>query len=335
MAAAEFRERSLVCQRRLKRFEKHLIFNCCGDILILVKKGDVKMKKSFGYLNIILVAILLAFNYYVFIVTNNFAPAGLNGIATMIQYKTGFSISYMSLLINLPLSIVAYFLVQKDFAVKTLLFSIVYSFSFLLLQSSDLSFIQYNALGHDTIYPVILSGVTSGAVYGVCFRNNACTGGTDIISRYINKRRPDTNFFVVTFTLNAIVAIASVFVYSGNNLNYKPMALCIIYCFVSTFVGNLLLKTTKTAYKFTIITTHKDEFISEIAQNLHHGCTQIDAVGTFTGTEKAVLICVINKHQLNDFQKIVAKYDNTFSYFEVVNETYGNFKKIKHHIHKA
>ncbi len=205
----------------------------------------------------------------------------------------------------------------------------VYSVSFLALQNSDLTYIQYNAQGHDTIYPVILSGVISGVVYGVCFRNNASTGGTDVISRYINKVRPNTNFFVVTFTLNGIVAAASVVVYAQDELNYKPMALCILYCFISTFVGNLLLKTSKTAYKFTIITTHKDEFVQEITQKLHHGCTQIDAVGTYTGTKKSVLICIINKHQFNDFQQIVSKYDNTFSYFEMVNETYGNFKKIK------
>ena len=287
------------------------------------------MSKIWSYIQIFLSAILLAFVYYIFIVTNNFAPAGLNGIATMIQFKTGFSISYMSLLINIPLSILAYFLVQKDFAVKTMLFSVVYSVSFLALQNSDLTFIQYNTLGHDTIYPVILSGVLAGVVYGICFRNNASTGGTDIISRYINKVNPETNFFFVTFTLNAIVAVASIFVYSEGSLNYKPMALCILYCFISTFVGNLLLKTTKTAYKFTVITTRKDEFVEEITQKLHHGCTEIDAVGTYTNTKRAVLICIINKHQLNDFQKIVSKYPDTFSYFEVVNETYGNFKNIK------
>lgn len=151
------------------------------------------MKKGICYLNILLVAVLLALNYYIFIITNHFAPAGLNGIATMIQYKTGFSISYMSLLINIPLSIAAYFFVQKDFAVKTLLFSLVYSFSFLALQNSGLTAIQYNAQGHDTIYPVILSGAISGVVYGVCFRNNASTGGTDVVSRYINKVKPNTN----------------------------------------------------------------------------------------------------------------------------------------------
>ena len=287
------------------------------------------MKRVWSYLQIVLCAILLAFVYYIFIVTNSFAPAGLNGIATIIQFKTGFSISYMSLLINVPLSLLAYFLVQKDFAVKTLLFSLVYSFSFLFLQNSGLSFIQYNTLGHDTIYPVILSGVLAGVVYGVCFRNNASTGGTDIISRYITKVKPETNFFIITFTLNAIVAIISVFVYSEGTLNYKPMALCIMYCFISTFVGNLLLKTTKTAYKFTIITSHKDEFIQEITRNLHHGCTEIDAIGAYTGNKRYVLICVVNKHQLNDFQKIIARYDDTFSYFEMVNETYGNFKNIR------
>ena len=287
------------------------------------------MKKVFPYLQILFSAVLLAFVYYVFIITNNFAPAGLNGIATMIQYKTGFSISYMSLLINIPLSVLAYFLVQKDFAVKTFLFSVVYSAAFLLLQNSDLTFIQYNALGHDTIYPVILSGVLGGAVYGTCFRNNASTGGTDVISRYINKVRPETNFFVVTFLLNGVVAISSIFVYSEGVLNYKPMALCILYCFLSSFVGNLLLKTTKTAYKFTVITAHKEELVEEITKSLHHGCTELDVTGSYTGSKRTMLICVVNKHQLHDFQNILAKYPDTFSYFEVVSETYGNFKHIK------
>lgn len=287
------------------------------------------MKRIFSYLQIVLSAVLLAFVYYTFIITNNFAPAGLNGIATMIQYKTGFSISYMSLLINIPLSVLSYFLVHKGFAVKTLLFSVVYSFVFLLLQRINPTFIQYNTLGHDTIYPVILSGVLGGVSYGVCFRNNASTGGTDVISRYITKVRPDTNFFTVTFFLNGIVAISSIFVYSEDVLNYKPMALCILYCFISSFVGNFLLKTTKTAYKFTVITTYADEFAEEIMNKLHHGCTKIDAIGTYTDTKKSVLICVINKHQLNEFQKIISKYDDTFSYFEIVNETYGNFKNIK------
>ncbi len=288
-----------------------------------------KSKSVFSYLFIILTAIILAFNYYIFIIENSFAPAGLNGIATMIQYKTGFSISYMSLIINIPLSIFAYFFTNKNFAVKTLLFSVVYSVSFLFLQSCDISYIQYSCNGHDTIYPVILSGVISGFVYGICFKNNASTGGTDVVSRHITKIKPNFNFFTVTFILNTIVAISSLFVYSEDKLDYKPVALCITYCFISIFVGNLILKGTKTAYKFTVITTHPDEIITEITSILHHSATKIEAVGGYSNQNKSVLICVVNKHQLNDFQKIISKYDNTFSFHELINETYGNFKHIK------
>jgi len=291
---------------------------------------NTKFKSTVSYLTVISMAILLAINYHIFIVENHFAPAGLNGIATMIQYKTGFSISYMSLIINIPLCLLAFFLVEKSFSVKTLVFSLVYSFSYLFLQNSGTDFLQYNAHGHDTIFPVIISGVISGLVYGVCLKNNSSTGGTDVVSRYINKVRPETNFFFITFTLNTVVAIISLFVYSDEGYaDYKPVALCISYCFISNFVGNFIIKGTKTAYKFTVITTHPDEIAAEISEKLRHGATKLDAVGTYTGNERNVLICVVNKHQIIDFKNIISQYDNTFAFYELINETYGNFVNVK------
>ena len=288
-----------------------------------------------AYLIIILTAVLLAFNYHLFIVKNSFAPAGLNGIATMIQYKTGFSIGYMSLLINVPLCALAYFLINRRFAIRSFCFCLAYSFSYLALQRLELTAFQYNAGGHDPIFPVILSGVISGLVYGVCFRTNASTGGTDIISKYISRKKPNLNFFWVTFTLNAIVAILSFFVYAAPSTggaliyDYKPVCLCITYCFVSSFLGNQFIKGTKSAYKFTVITTHADELVEEIRQKLKHSSTRLSATGTFTGGQRQMLICVVNKHQIVDFQAILSKSDETFSFCETVNETYGNFKKIK------
>ncbi len=287
-------------------------------------------KTIMSYLIIIVSAIILAINYHIFIIENNFAPAGLNGIATMIQYKTGFSISYMSLIINIPLCILAYFLIDRDFAFKNFAFTLAYSLSYLYMQGFDLSYFKYDAQGHDTIFPVIISGIISGWVYGATFKHNSTSGGLAIVSKYISKARPDANFFYVTFALNGVVAIASLFVYSdGSSISYKPVVLCIGYCFISNFVGNWMMKGTKTAYKFTVITKHPDELTDEITHVIKHGATKISAIGGYTGDEKTVLICVVNKNQLVDFKKIIDKYDNTFSFYEQVNETYGNFKRIK------
>ena len=98
-----------------------------------IKTGDdnMLMKKSIKqYIIIILAAILLAFDYQLFIVNNGFAPAGINGIATMIQYKTGFSIGYMSIIINVPLCIMAFFALIKALGYAPLFFVLFIHFLF-------------------------------------------------------------------------------------------------------------------------------------------------------------------------------------------------------------
>lgn len=291
-------------------------------------KNKKVLKILISYAAIIALAVILALNYFIFIVENQFAPAGLNGISVMIQYKTGFSISYMSLLINAPLCILAYFLINKKYAFRSFLFVLIYSVTYLYLQQSGPEFLKYNAGGHDTIFPAIISGIISGFVSGLSLKLTSSSGGTEIISKYINKVKPEFNFFMVYFILNAVVAITSLFVYSENGvLDYKPVALCLTYCFVSSVVGNYIIKGTKTAYKFTVITTHADEICERVINILHHGVTKISATGAYSHNKKDVLICVINKHQLIDFKNILSQYDNTFSFCETVNETFGNFVK--------
>ena len=59
-------------------------------------------KKPLTYLVIALMAAFNALNYQIFVFPNKFAPAGINGICTMIQHLTGISVGYMSLLVNIP-----------------------------------------------------------------------------------------------------------------------------------------------------------------------------------------------------------------------------------------
>ena len=282
------------------------------------------------YAVLLSMAVLLAFNYHLFIVPNNFAPAGLNGIATMIQYKTGFSISYVSLIINTPLCVAVYFFVNKKYGLRSLVFTLIYSGLYLVVQKLGLEELKYDAGGHDTVFPVIISGVLSGIVCGLAFEYDFSSGGMETVSKIINSKKPGTNFFMVSFILNAIVATVSLFVYSDKGyLDYKPVALCIMYCFVSNFVGNYIIKGTKIAYKFTVITSKPDEIIDDITHIMRRGSTRIEGVGAYSGNERTVIICVVDKHQLNDFRKIIDNHPETFAFSETVTETYGNFKKLK------
>lgn len=40
-----------------------------------------------------------------------------------------------------------------------------------------------------------------------------------------------------------------------------------------------------------------------------------------------MLVCLINKHDLVAFKKILAGFDNTFAYVSSVNDVYGRFRR--------
>ena len=311
--------------------------------VLYIKKGKTDkraLKRAFfDYLLIALMATMMAVNYDLFIVENKFAPSGLNGIATMIEYVSGgsFSIAYMSLLINVPLCIFAYFFTEKAFALRTLAYCLIYSAVYLILRKTGImARFRYDAQDADTIYPVLISGVIGGLAYGTTFRKSGSTGGTDVISKYVSKKNPYLNFFWVLFALNATVAVASYFVYTTTDPltgaivhNYKPVCMCILSSFISSFMANRSLQGVKSAYKFLIITRHAEEIDREIVATLKHSATKLVGTGVYSNTERDVIICVVDKHQILDFEKIIQKYPDTFAFVETVNETIGNFKRVK------
>lgn len=294
---------------------------------------DKKSKIFLDYVVIVFLAVLLAADYVLFIVPNRFAPAGVGGIATMIEYKTGFSIGFITLIVNVPLSIFAFFYIDRDFALKTFSYAVAYSVAYFILGKVVPNSVKYDAEGIDTIFPCLIAGMISGLVYGLSFRRNSSTGGFDVVSKFISKKHPTLNFFWVSFFINAVIAIASLFVYgetaNGFKLDYKPVCLCLLYIFLSNFIGNQILKGSNTAYKFTVITTKAEEIEKEVIKTLKHSATRIEGQGIYSDEEKKILICVVNKHQIVQFKKILYRYGETFTFVETVNETVGNFKKIK------
>lgn len=289
----------------------------------------MKITKKFieECLIIVLLAILLSASYQVFILSNQFAPSGINGIATMIQHLFDFSVGYMSLIINIPLCIIAYFVCDKEFAIKTMLFVLVFSFVLIFLKSNPqiLSRFVY-AEGNSSILAPIAAGVITGFTSAIAIKLNACTGGTDVIAKIYNKKNPNSNLVYVIFILNVSVAIVSYFVY---DFKIEPVILCIVYCFFNAEVSNKILKGAKQAIKFEIITSNPEELSRDIIEHFHHSVTQVNAVGVFKHQEKSLLLCIINTNQVADFEKLLTKYPDTFAYISSVNETLGNFKKIK------
>ena len=285
-----------------------------------------RLKKVWTYLCIVAIAMICALNYNLFIFPNKFAPAGINGICTMIQYLTGINVGYMSLLINIPLAIWVYLKVSKPLAVRSMVYVAVFSVSLVVLEHVDLSAFAYaTENGTSTILGPLVGGIIYGFSYSLLVKASANSGGTDFVAAAIHKNRPDLNFFYILFALNAFVAITSYFVY---DYKIEPVLLCIMYCFTSSTITDKLAKSGRSAVCFEIITDYPEEISGEIIEKLHHSCTLIPAKGMYSGRQTNMLVCVVNKTQVAALTQIVKKYPNTFAVMDLVSEVMGNFKRL-------
>lgn len=283
-------------------------------------------KKVWTYAVIAFVAMVSAINYELFIFPNQFAPAGLNGICTMIQHLTGISVGYLSLLINVPLAVWCYIEVSKPVAMRSMVYVVSFSLGILIFDYLDLSAFAYSTEnGTSKILGPLVAGVIQGYVYSILVKASCYTGGTDFISAIIHKRSPNKAFFSMTFAINSVIAATSYFVYGYQ---MEPVILCILYSFMSTNVGDRLMKSGREAISFEIITDYPDEISKELIQKLHHSATLIPAKGMYSGREVSVLICVVNKTQAAAVTRIIRKYPHTFAIVDPVSEILGNFKNM-------
>ena len=141
------------------------------------------------YLTVVFLAVMMGVSYELFVFPNAFSPAGLNGLATMVQYMFHVNIGYVSLLMNLPLIFLAWRALNPDYARKSLLYVLVFSGVTLALGRMDLSEIAYSG-GYSRLLGPVAAGVVSGTVYGWIIRLNGSTGGTDIVAAWMHKLRP-------------------------------------------------------------------------------------------------------------------------------------------------
>ena len=282
------------------------------------------IKRIWTYFVIAFMAMLAALSYELFVFPNRFAPSGINGICTMIQYVSGVSVGYLSLLVNIPLAALVYCKVSKPLALRSMVYVLVFSTGLLVLDRVDLSAFAYATdNGTSRILGPLTAGIIMGFIYSILIKASAYTGGTDFVAAIIHSKHPEKSVFGLTFTMNALVAISSYFVY---DYKMEPVLLCILYSFASSNMAERFLKNGRSAVRFEIVTDYPEEISRDIIEKLHHTATVFPATGKYSEKKVYIVMCVVNKTQVAAMSGIVRQYPNTFTIMSQVNEVVGNFQ---------
>lgn len=272
-------------------------------------------------------AVLSTVGLYVMIYPAGFAPTGIDGIITMLQYVTGGGAGIYSLLFKVPLLIWAWFVLSKKYVYYTLLYTFFSSAMLLAIEKIDAATeitLQY-ATKTDLLIPAIFGGILLGLSTGLMIKIGASTGGIDVIACILLKWWPHANVENLMAYMGYAIVASSYFVYG----KLESILLSIVLVFVFEKSNTVILRDHRSAYEVKIITENPEELKADILYTLRHGATVLDSHGMFTEKPNFTVVTIINYRQLPELMKVIRKYPNTFVYYSEVAGVRGNFRRKK------
>ena len=264
------------------------------------------------YIIVALACVVMAFNINYFFVGNKLAEGGVSGLSLIIHYLSSIDVSYLYFALNIPLIILAYIFLGKNFLLKTFFATFVLSV-FLKV------FASFSEPLDDILLAAIFGGAINGIAIGIVFYAGGSTGGMDIVAKIVNKYTgiPISRILLATdFIVLSIVAVIFgkvIFMYTLISLVISSKMIDIIQVGIYSAKG------------VTIITTKEDEIRKRIMEDTGRGITLIDAKGGYTQKEIGMLYCVVGQYQLIRVKTIVKEVDpSAFMIVADVHEVIGN-----------
>lgn len=241
-------------------------------------------------------AILVAVSINSLIIPNKIADGGVTGIAILLHYIMDWPISWTVFLLNLPLFILGWKMVGRTFLIYSML-------GVVALSSALERTIMVPVVTQDALLAAIFGGVLSGIGMGIIFRSRGSLGGTDILAVFLSRKTP---FSVgqVLLGIDAVIFLATAILLSPEMAMYA-----MIYMFIATKVIDLVQEGMHHSKSILVVTSQPKVIAKDIMEKLQRGVTLFNAVGAFSGENKQVVYCVVNRAELSQVKEIIHQRD--------------------------
>ena len=266
-------------------------------------------------------ALIAAFALEGFLIPNKIIDGGILGIAIMTNYKTHFALGWCIFLLNLPFIFLALQKMGKLFVAFTF-----YAVSVLSVGVSFMPVWLNHKHVSDPFLACIFGGLILGAGVGLVLRSNSSLDGTEILSIRLSKRWGFSVGEIIMF-FNLFIFTAAGFVYD----NWQSSMYSMITYFIAYRVIDIVIEGLNESKAVRIVTEKHTDIGNAIMENFDISVTYIKARGGYSGAEKKIIFCVINRMEIAKLKQLVKTVDETaFITIENVHEVDGGRVK-KHH----
>ena len=287
--------------------------------------------KSYAIITLGLVFYVLA--WVVFIIPHQLVGGGVTGISAVIQYCTGFNVSYSFFIINGVLLLIALKVLGPSFGVKTVYAMVVTT---LLLRFMPMvipeEFIRIIALENGKLLSVIIGGTLSALGISLTFSQGGSSGGTDIIALMITKYRAISPGKILLI-LDVFIIGSSLIVPTEGSWGVRVANLMYGYIMAGVFsvALDLFVSGSKQSVQIFIFSKNYEKIADRITGDVHRGVTALQGKGWYTKTESTVLLVIARKPELKILLNLIKEEDpQAFISVGSVSGVYGyGFDAIK------
>lgn len=279
---------------------------------------DAVKKKNIGkrYLMLLLGCLIVAFSFNLFFLRYDIVCFGVSGISIVLS-EFGVNPSVFILCTNIVLMIVAYFALGFDNMKNQL----VGALSYPIFVSLTSMITKYIDLGNtEMVVIAILGGVMAGIGYGLIYKSNFSTGGTDVIIEIVCKWFK-LSMGNASLIVNGIIVIIGKIVFSWDIVLY---AILVSYL-ISVFTDKVLLGISK-CKAFYIVTSKYKAVREYIINDLNHTVTIVNAKGGYSDKGKKMLLCVVSTTEYIKMRDVIREIDKDA--FFLITDSYSVANKI-------
>jgi len=245
-------------------------------------------------------ALLQALAIRLFLVPANLVGGGVSGISQIIHHYTGWPIGLMILIGNLPIFAMGWrYLGGRRFALRTAFAVAAVS----LFTDLPVPFLPVEGITNDLVLNTLYGGVVSGIGFGLVYRGQATSGGSDILARILHHWRGVSISQSYLWT-DSLVMLAGGLTFSWANALYA-----IANLYISGVTAEAVVEGSNVIRTAIIITSQPDSITHKVLYNMERGVTLLEGKGAFTGTEREVLYVVISRAEVNQLKALVHEVD--------------------------
>ena len=260
--------------------------------------------------------------------------SGLSIVLSAILANVGITVkvSTVIVIINAILLILAYFLIGKEFGLKTVytalilgplmdLWDAVYPYTNFLTEAG-----QTSVMG-DIWFDLLCFVLLLSASQAILFRINASTGGLDILAKIVNK--------YLHFDIGASVSIAgAVICCTAFAINpFRMVVIGLIGTWINGLVVDYFTAALNKRKRVCVVSKEPELIRSFIIDKLVRGCSLYEVTGGYSGEKMTEVQALLTQNEFSDLMKYIQ--DNGIQAFITagnVSEVYGRW--FQHHRHR-